>query len=228
MKFYKLIFTSLILLISFQICIAQEKQKPVLVNEFGEVNWSNFRHFFDNFLIEISTIPNSKGYIVIYGAKSKPLSKYYREILLKTHISVRNFDKNRLIFLYGEERESISTQFWKAPVGADKPEFIEGYWNYKLPQTMEPTKIQQTLEVNEVGYNLFSTEFYSNLLKANFDSRGHLVIYDKSTKGFQQVKNQLLKELVSKNKVRRNQLKFFYLKGKEPNIEFWYVPKISK
>ncbi len=232
MKLQKFIFTFLILLITFQFCIAQEKPKADLVEEFGVVNWSNFRHLFDRFLTEIINTPYSKGYIVIYGDKDEPINKYYREIQLKKHISFRNFDENRLVFLYGDEKEGIKTQFWKVSNNADIPGFDEGDWNYKLPQTVKPTIIHQTLDFSEVGDpNLsieFYIEFYSKFLKANPDSRAHLVIYEDSTKGFYQTRKQMLRELVSKNKIQRNRLKFFYVKSKKSNIEFWFVPKIAK
>jgi hypothetical protein len=232
MKLRKSIVILPFLLLAFQICVAQEKPKAVLVDEFGKVNYSNLRYSFDQFWTEIQKTPNSKGYIVIYGDKNEPLSKYYREVWLKEFISFRNFPASQLVFLYGEDKEELKTQFWIAPLGADRPTFAEDDWNYKLPKTIKPTVIHQTLELAEYGpepLNLeFYIEFYSKFLNANPDSRGHLVIYDKSTKGFNEARQPLFEQLVKKNKVRQNQLKFFYVKSKKSGIEFWFVPKTTK
>lgn len=228
MKLHKFIFSFLTLLIIFQFCLAQEKPKAALVNEFYVSHHEGYRSIIDSFLLEIISIPNSKGYIIIYGDKTYPLRKYFYEISLKEHIAYRQFPSNRIVFLRGKDEEIFKTQLWNVPTGADEPDFTEADWNYKLPQNLKPFIIHKNSSMVEDGYETFSIGFYSKFLVANPDLPGHLVIYHKSKKGFYKTRKQLLRELIIKNNVPQNQLKFFYLKSKKTDVEFWFVPKSAK
>lgn len=227
MKLQKKFFPYLLLLLNLQICFGQEKPKAVLVDEFGETYCDELSARIDAFYREIISAQNSKGYIIVYGDKNKPLEKYLNELSTKEIIIFSKYDMSRIVFLHGIDNETIKTQFWLVPAGADKPIFTEGNWNYTLPQTTKSFIFYKSSWVGEDCPSNFNI-IYSKFLLANPDLHAHLVVYEKSAKDFRRTKKDLFSELVNQNKVSPNQIKFFYLKRKNPDVEFWLIPKRRK
>ena len=225
MKLQKFIFTYLILFVSFQICFAQEKPKSVLIDDFNRTNCDALHLKIDNLGININDSPNSKGYILINGDKKDFLVKYFYEREIKAVIRFRKIPTNQIVILYGKDEDNFRTQFWIVPDGADKPAFTEEKWDYKLPPNTEAFIVKKDSWIGEVCFASYDINFYSKVLLASPDFKGHLVIYNKSANKFYQKEKQLLRELISKNKVPRQQLKFFYVKSKTPDVEYWFVPR---
>lgn len=230
MKLQSLFFTLLLLLLTLQSYFAQEKPKAILFMEFEETNCDSLQVNLYEFLLQINKSPNSKGYILMNGSKNKgaPFKKYFWEMEMKTGLAFIGMDKDQIIFLEGKDKADSRTQFWVVPEGADKPDFIEEKWDYKFPAEIKPLVINKDSWIGEVCHASYNTDFYSKVLLANPDVKGHLVIYSKSINGFRKRENELLKELVNENKVPRKQLKFFYVKSKAADVEYWFVPNKSK
>lgn len=221
----RIIFLFLILLATFQVFLSQEKLKAILVQEFGDVNCDESSAIIDVLFTNILNEPNSKGYIVIYGSNEKPLKKYLYEMEFKADIMFRNFDTSRIIFLHGKNEKNIRIQFWKVPASADKPDFVEGDWNYRMPQDTKSLLLFKDSWIAEVCHASYDIKLYSKVLLANPQLKGQMVIYAKSARNFYQTEKSLLNALVSQNKIPRNQLKFFYIRRKNSDVEFWLVPK---
>jgi len=217
-----------ILLLTFQIGFAQEKPKLVLIDEFAAVKCDEIRSRIDNLLKELSNAPNSKAYVLIRGEKKRPITKHTQKLLLEAYIDIRQFDKNRIIFLQQKDEESVKIEFWITSEDTDISKFKAEDWGYKLPLNIKPFIIYSKSWVGEVCPNIYSLKFYSSLLLANPNSKGHLVIYENSIKDYYQTKRKIVKELVNENDVPRNQLKFFFLKNNKPNTEFWFVSLNTK
>ena len=198
--------------------------------EFEETNCDSLQIYLYEFLQQINKSPNSKGYILMNGSKSKnaPFKKYFWEMEMKTNLAFIGIDKDQINFLQGKDADVSKTQFWIVPEGADKPDFVESVWDYKFPSDVKPLIINKDSWIGEVCRASYNTNFYSKVLLANPDLKGHLVIYNKSINGFRKRENELLKELVNENKVSRKQLKFFYVKSKDADVEYWFVPSKSK
>lgn len=228
MNLRKCIFSLLTLCITFQIVFSQEKSNSILIDEINALPYDHLRGRLDKFLFEIINDPNSTGNIIIYGDRKTPFAKYRYEILLKKHITYRQFPNNRIVFLHGKDAEQLKAQFWKVPPSADKPVLESEDWNYRLTEEIKPFIFHKNSWIVEDGFEIFSLELYSNFLIANTDLQGNLVIYGKSAKDFQRTKKQLIKDLVKRNKVSPKQLKFFYVEGRKKDIEFWFVAERIK
>ena len=222
-----LISISIFWMLRIEITFAQRQleSKADLVDEFGTENCSQRRGRIDNLLETLGKNPSSKAYIIIYGEKNQPFAKHIQKSLLEAFFDFRRFGTDRLTFLQGKDEDNLRVQFWKVPSDSNMPNSEAGVWNYKLSPNIKPYKLYETSWINESECpDNFNAEFYSRFLLANPNLRGHLVIYEKSTKDFNQTRQKLIEELTGKNKVQRNQLRFFYVKSKESNVEFWYVP----
>lgn len=105
------------------------------------------------------------------------------------------------------------------------PSFSEGDWNYKLPSNLKPFIIHRNSTIVEEVFDAFSLEVYSEILRANPKTNGHLVIYEKSAKAYHSATNKLTKSLIKEYGVPQKQLKFFFSKNKTSDVEFWIVPR---
>lgn len=214
----------LILLITFQNFSAQEKSKAIMIDEFSSINCDEINARISHLFDDLRTNPNSKGYIIIYGSFDKPLGKYLYESEFKANIAFGNFDANRIIFLRGIDVNKIRIQFWKVPVGANKPDFVKGNWNYKLPQKTKSFLLFKNSWIGEVCHANYDINFYSKLLSADPQLRGNIVIYANSLKKFYRERKYFSVELIEQKKISNSQLKFFYIHSKTPETEFWLVP----
>jgi hypothetical protein len=211
-----------------QISIGQEKPQPVLIDEFGKANCEDLSARLDGFYIQLRDAPNSKGFIIIYGDKNDQLEKYYRERFLKQLFALRGNSPNLTVFIRGKDEENIRTQFWKVLEGSAKPFFEESNWNFELSRIKKPFIIHANSWIDEICPTVFGIDFYSQLLLANPNVRGHLVIYEKSLKRFLKTEKDLLNKLTQNYKVPSSQLKTFYVKKYNSDVEFWLVQKKQK
>lgn len=228
MKLRHILFAFLLSLAAFQFCYSQEKPKAILIDDFGISTCEEMSARIDAFFVELTNSPNARGYIVINGDRNRPREKYTHEKIFEDLIKLRNFDKSRIEFLHAKDKESIRTQFWKVPADGDKPTFDAEDWDFVLPKDMNPVMVHADSWISEVCPEVFGLQLYSKFISANPDLRGHLVIYDKSVEQFRKTEKDLLNQLVKKYKVSRSQLKFFFVKRKKSDVEFWLVPKKKK
>ena len=227
MKFRRFLFVFLISLAAFQFCLSQEKPKAVLIDEFDSVSCDELSLRVDKLFLALTNNSSSKGYIVISGYKDEPIKKYFYAEKIKGYASWRKLDKNRFVFIFNNAEE-VRTQLWLVPNNADVSAFAHETDNHKLPQTFKPTLIHKSSWISDGCPEGFSYELYSKFLQANPNVLGNLVIYYKSVNGLRRIKNDLLNKLAKQYKVPHSQLKFFSVKRKNPDVEFWFVPKKRK
>lgn len=224
MKYQKSFLTLITLLASFQICFGQEKPKAILVDEFSKLPCDDFLARIDNLAIQLTNEPDSIAYIITFSNKNQTLSNFSYEQLLKNSLIALRRDRSRYVFVHGENQENLAVQFWVVPAGADKPQYNEGNWSYKIE--IEKPFIFQETDHEDIGIcPLFpNVELYSKFLQTNQNLRGNIVIYEKNLKNFRQTKKKLLTELVEDYKIRRNRIKLFFVKEEFSGLEFWLVP----
>ena len=228
MKLQKIFLVSVILFAFFQIYFGQEKPKAVLIDEFPAVPCDEFSARTDNFLIELHNNSDSQGYAVISGSNKDLRRMVGYELLTKGTIALRNFDKNRIVLVRGEEAENFQIQFWRVPPGAEKPDFKETKWNFVFPPEAKPLIFHDDVSDGvcpTVPFEMAYTEY----LNANPQSRGHIVIYTKSLKKYNKFKREA--QILLKN-IPFNHLRFFRVKKEHSNnyatIEYWLVPRSVK
>lgn len=215
----------IVLFASFQLCFGQEKPKAEIIDVIGKATCDDLTSRLESVSSSLNLRPNSKAYIITFGDKINQFEKYHREQLIKGYSGFVKINPNRLVFLHGKDKENVESEIWIVPEGANKPVFEEDNWDYKVPQIKKPFIIYNNLFVQDTCPSIFSISFYSQLLIANSNFYGHLVIYEETAKKFRQVEKELLDEIVGQSKVPRNKIKTFYVKNELSDVDFWIVPR---
>lgn len=229
MKLHQLFLTFLLLFAAFQFCLSQEKPKAVLDDKFGAIINDDLLARIDGFFQNITADKNSKGYIIVHGTKNNSLLKYTFERHIKGCFRWANFPENNFTFVLAEDRDKFEVELWKVPNGAEKPQFIETPRDYKILELTKPRYVYK-LNIDDSYCPLFfNMEFYSNLLKANPNLIGKIIIYEKALKNYQKEKLKYSRELVKTYRISPQQM--IFVRGKyygEPDAEFLLVPKKKK
>lgn len=222
----KILLTSFLLILAFQVCFGQEKAKAELVSDDTVYNCCDLQNRFYNFAEDIYKSEKTVGYIVIYNERNNlQKSLYYESVLLAI---LSRFNDNKKIFLIrGKTENIIRFEFWKVPQNAEF-KISEAEWDFTM------SKLQKSLNLSEFYAEALCGQkgiekHFSERLSANPQLRGHLIINAKSKKNFRQKESTLIAELTNNYKIAKNQLKTFFVKNTEYDfVEFWLVPKRRK
>ncbi len=178
----------------------------------------------DSFFQELMADPAATGYVVIYPRKNNPNEGISLEKHVKGFIYFRNFDKTRIMIERGEEMSESRLQFWRVPAGAEEPRFREGYW--EAPQrNLSKAFIFSTISSVDDICPTFAPDAYTDLLIANPDTRGHIVIFNRSKREGRKEAEKWIKLFTEDGKIAKSRFKVFFSKNKGiPDAEFWVVP----
>ncbi|HWS85938.1 MAG TPA: hypothetical protein VN282_03020 [Pyrinomonadaceae bacterium] len=121
----KRLFTTVLLLTLSAAAHAQQQPAPVarLIDEFGEIQFSDLMARLDNFAVELQNEPAARGVVVAYGSRHKfpgwPLRRAHA-----SHnylVNTRGLDASRLSTVFAGLREESTFQLWVVPPGAEPP-----------------------------------------------------------------------------------------------------------
>jgi hypothetical protein len=94
-----------------------------LLDNFGEIQWSDLIARLDNFAIELSNDPSARGLVVAYGVRYKfpgwPIRRARTSVEYLT--ATRGLDAARLSAVYGGLRDATQFELWVVPPGARLP-----------------------------------------------------------------------------------------------------------
>jgi hypothetical protein len=124
----KRVFAAILLLaLSAAAAPAQEPQpaprEARLIDEFGEIQFSDLMARLDNFAIELQVNPDATGLIVAYAARNKFLGWPLRraDTARGYLISTRGLEPSRLSVVNAGLRDETTFQLWLVPAGAEPP-----------------------------------------------------------------------------------------------------------
>lgn len=218
------------LLIFFQICIGQEKPKAELISELGTVGgceyyWSSI----DVLLTKLVDETESVGYIVLSGNKDNVIQTIkYREWvdghlkLRKLSERFRDFNDNRLLVVRGKDSGDFKIQIWKVSNSAEKPFDFNSKFEYSLP-IKDPVNLSDfTFDAGGLCPYLDTQKIFIDLLRANPNLRGNIVVHRKPLLEFRKEKEAILKDIKDISPTR---LRIFHSKQDSLVLnEFWLVP----
>jgi hypothetical protein len=226
MKLVKGLFILLVLLASLEFCFGQEKSQTLLVDRFGNSACGEIMGRTDVLLYELVKDPKSEGFVIISPEKNSIKEALRFERIINASIYSRRFDKSRITIIRNKEENYGETmvEFWKVPLGGEKPSFVEDKWANSAINLTKPFIFGRIW--NDDACPLFIPENYANLIKENLNVRGHIVIFNHSKKEARRAMEEWLKLLTAEYKVPRNRLKIFFRKNNDiPEVEFWVVPQ---
>jgi hypothetical protein len=139
-----------------------DQPKAVKFDEFetaanGFVKWR-----MDAFYVELSNNPASQGYIINYGTDREIM---IREKQIRVSIQWRKFDATRITFVRGGLRETVKTELWQVPPGAENPQ----------PDS-SAAKTDEFGKINEEEFKARIDNFYTNLGDKP-DFQGYILLY---------------------------------------------------
>jgi hypothetical protein len=196
-----------------------------LIDQFGRVSCEDLFARADGFVYELGNRRNSTGYAIIYGEKNRLFRNLIPEQSLLGSMLWRKLERDRLIILRGEERDTIEVEFWLVPAGAEKPPLKEAAWDLTFPPGSKPFLFDSNGEDIICPTPYLRVELFSEFLNANLGSKGNVVITAASSGAIRREKAKLLERLKANN-IQLNRLRFFERKDSSyPRIELWLVPK---
>jgi len=206
---------------------AQEKPKANLVDEFGKITCEDLLARIDNLSVQMSNNPTSTAFVGIQPQENT-LTKaiYYKQYIEKT-FQRRNYDSSRLRIVQGKETDSIAGSFWLVPPDAEDPVKETLPWPEKKLDLTKPFIFDS--EADEGVCRTFSARTYAELLKANPNVRGHIVVHPYLRGQRTETALHWLRIFREDFNVPKNRLRVFITKPTDwPYVEFWIVPLKKK
>lgn len=216
----KFFFILLFLSMFSPICFGQEKSEAFMFYDWENSDCGNFMAIIDGLFLIIANNPKAKAVVIFYNGDNSMKSNLKYEQILNGQVDWRKYNKNQIEIIRAKQIENATFQFWVVPQNAKKLNFeeVNNYW--LLPKSTKPFILHQIDHIDycpSAGYE----EQFIKILETNPNALGHLVIYEKSKKKFEQAKSQVLKTL---SQVSASKIKFFYVKSDLENVEYWIVP----
>ena len=97
-------------------------QSAKLFDRFGAISSNDEKARLDNYAIELQNDPNSIGYIIVYGRRSRPGEAKKRADRQKKYLWYsRSVDTRRLVSLDHCFKSQLEVELWIVPRGAKAP-----------------------------------------------------------------------------------------------------------
>jgi hypothetical protein len=224
-----------LLIFSYQFIFSQEKPKAELIDELSlPTNCCDLGNRLMN-IREYERFKNNEDsnlYLVING-KSNILRAlmFERFYVGMTKSSFYNLNEERVKFIRTSKSNELKIEFWIAPKDADISFLNRNPLDLSELEIEKPQVFYNSFDVGGDCHEFGVNKHFSEILLANQELRGHIVIFDSSAKQFNQTEKQLLNEISEKLNVTRNQLRTFFIKQPKNNMpyyELWLVPKKSR
>ncbi len=115
----RILFLFLIVMSSVAFAQTEEQPKAVKIDEFETATNGYVKMKMDYFYTELGNNPSAQGIIFNYGTDREIA---IREKQIRVSIQWRKFDAARITFVRGGFRETVKTEFWMVPPGAENPQ----------------------------------------------------------------------------------------------------------
>jgi len=207
---------------------SQKPPKAILIDEFPRLHCEDVIARQDNLFVEVQTTPNSVGYAIIFADNENRTHARRTESMFHGHTQFRRFDDARFKVIRAVGAEGLRVQLWIIPRGTPVPEFQPTEWDFKIDPPRKPSKFNAS-EYDEGPCPIGSQfQLYSDYLKANPDTRGHIVIWARTSAQFHKEKERIHRDFLTKYSIDDDtRIRYFYFRHRSTYIkwEYWIVPK---
>lgn len=205
----------------------QKQPEAILLDEFSRTSCGDVMVRQDALFYELNKDPGTVGYAVIFADPKHLSEARVREMTIRGHTESRQFDESRFVIVRASGKGGTYVQFWKVPRGAELPEFQPADWDFKLGPESKPFIFNSS--ERDFGPCPIGPQFkiYSDYLKANPSAHGHIVIWARTTKEFQEEKGRIHRDLLTEYDIPSSRIRFFFRRHLSPNLnwEYWVVPR---
>jgi hypothetical protein len=222
----KLTITFLLLLFVLgNIAVAQESQNDLrIVDSFSEYNCEVLLSRLDNFAVSLGQNPQSRGYVVIYGADDSIKNKFL-ERYVNDYRESRIIDKNRFVIISAKANPGFKIEFLISPGGKEKPGVAEEAFSFVLTKTGKPVMfVRETVEVakREGKWHYYGdcpacciesyySDFLAEYLKANPQLNAQIKISGRSKDHKEKLASLIREELITQYEVSSNRFLIRYV-----------------
>jgi hypothetical protein len=222
----KITLTFLLLLFVFgKTAAAQENQNDLRVfDSLSEYNCEILLSRLDYFAVELGKNPNSKGYVVIYGADDSIRNKFLERYVFG-YRDLRKIDKNRFVIIPTKASPDFKVEFLISKSGNVKPNVAEEPFSFVLTKTGKPVMfVRETVEVakleGEWHYSgecpaccieSYYSDFLAEYLKANPQLNAQIRLSGKSKDHKEKLASMIREELVTKYEISSNRFLIRYV-----------------
>jgi hypothetical protein len=228
----KLTITFLLVLFAFgKIATAQVNQGDLRIfYSFSQYDCETLYANLDNFAVELGQNPNSKGYVVIYGADDSIRNKFL-ERYVNDYRNSRIIDKNRFVIIPAKANPDFKVEFIVSKSGREKPNVEQEPFSFVLTKTGKPVMfVRETVEVAQRNgkwhyygdcraccIESYYSDFLAEYLKANPQLNAHIRISGRSKDHKEKLASLIREELITKYEVSSNRFLIRYV-GINPGI----------
>ncbi len=204
--------------------------ESIQLDEFDHLPCDDWMGRIDRSLSDAIERPEMTLFVV---SSVNPKQKYEGVITqrsMENYIRMRRFPKDRIKFVRTKSDQSLSFQIWLVPQDTNLSNFGAVDESLLLPDGIKPFLLLEEEEIEDpICPGINKQAMFADFLKANPESRGNIVIRQKSHNEASRLKNNQLKILTTTYKVPKERLRFFLVdpdpkQPYDPIIEYWFLP----
>jgi hypothetical protein len=116
MRNTKVLTTTLILFALMRPVVTAADQPSQKIDQFDGLDWEGAMARLDNFALELNSIPNSIGVIIVYGGRRgrRGEAQAWGKCLKDYVVSRRGISADRIVLVNGGYRDSIVVEIWQS------------------------------------------------------------------------------------------------------------------
>lgn len=210
------------LVLSFQVLLGQEKMQAEFIDESSPNNCCDLDSRLETFKNGLAGNVNDRLFIIIhYGKNDFFQSLYYERVMLSEILESKN-----ITLIRGQAENKLRIEFWKVPNGADLPFSREDKSNFVLANLKKPVIFADNDDT--VCSTSGKEKHFLEILLANPNLRGKIVIRAKNKLVFNKKAKEFLEDFTNNFNVNRKQLTTFFLKDSQyEHTDYWLIPRRS-
>ena len=211
--------------------VAQEPQKPVLVEEWNTLTCEMIISTIDRFFAELARHQDSSGLVVLTAPPDRKLDAVTRQAIIEYQTKWRNFDNRRFRYVRAKSDNESKAQFWLIPPGAKSPDVSDVDMTYTLPRTLKPFMLGSVWKyAPEACPDTDDAKIFAMFLQDNPLARGNIVVRAKSLRLARSRAISFARRFQKQYGVDANRLRTFHAVLTQPRgadeaiMEYWYLP----
>ena len=205
----------------------QSSEKPVLIDQFGELPCDDRMARLDPFFVELANHPDSQGLVVINHSPSDRMEAVFQQRMIERYTRFRGFDLERIDIERSSSSNDLKVSFWRLPAGAPKPEHTLDT-SFEITEKTTPFLFASEEIYGHVECSEFDIDIFAQFLKSNPAARANLVFRDLSAREGRRRADETLSMLIGEHEIEKHRIRTFFVKPRpnsyEPITEFWYLP----
>jgi hypothetical protein len=224
---------SILFLLSYSFVDAQDSRETVLVDEIGALQCEFLWASLDAFAAKLKDTPNSVATVEISGETDHPLSNFYWESFIRSHLT-RAIPSTQFRIIRTALADEQRVKLWLTPAGSALPKIEPVEWSFAYPPNTKPfifTNCDNYSVKTGVCVSVDEIALLRAALDANPLAKVHVVLIVRSKGEFQRRKRATLRMLTNDYSIVSSRIKIFPKITSKPNpygikpvAEFWFVP----